>query len=53
MKHMQFKFDPLSAESTHICQFLEGWLEFFFMQTTSELFIKYGIISFKIVLVHF
>jgi hypothetical protein len=53
MKHLQFKFDPLPAVSTEYCQFLERCLENLFHAKYGKLCIKYGIISFKIVVVHF
>ena len=44
MRGLQFKFNPLPAESPEICLFQERWLESFDTQLFGQLFIKYGLV---------
>ena len=53
MRQLQFKFDPLPAESMKICLFHERWIKVFDTQPFYQLYIKYGLIFKKNVLVPF
>ena len=44
MRQLQFKFDPLSAESAEICLFHERWIKTFDTQQFCQLCIKYGLV---------
>ena len=44
MRQLQFKFDPLPAESVEICLFHERWIKTFYTQPFGQLCIKYGLI---------
>ena len=52
MRELQFKFDPLPTESTEICLFQQRWIETFYTQPFGKLYIKYGLVCYKIGLVH-
>ena len=52
-RQLQFKFDPLPAESAGICLFHQRWIKTFYTQPFGKLCIKYGLIFYKIVLVQF
>ena len=51
MRQLQFKFDPLPTESAEICIFYERWIKAFDTQLLCQLYIKYGLIFYKIYLV--
>ena len=53
MRQLQFKFDPLRAESAEICLFHQRWIESFATQPFGQLCIKYGLVFYKIDLVQF
>ena len=53
MRQLQFKFDPLPAESTKICLFHERWIKTFYTQPFCQLCIKYVLVFYKIDLVQF
>ena len=53
MRHMQFKFDPLPAESAGICLFHQRWIKTFDTQPFFQLCIIYGLVFYKIDLVQF
>ena len=53
MRQLQFKFDPLPAESTGICLFHQRWIKNFDTQPFCQLCIKHGLVFYKIDLVHF
>ena len=53
MRQLQFKFDPLPAESVGICLFHQRWIKTFFTQPFGHLCIKYGLVFYKIDLVQF
>ena len=53
MRQLQFKFDPLRAESVEICLFHEKWIKTFDTQPFGQLCIIYGLVFYKIDLVHF
>ena len=53
MRQLQFKFDPLPTESSEICLFHERWIKTFDTQTFGQLYIKYGLIFYKIDLFQF
>ena len=53
MRQLQFKFDPLPAESAEICLVHERWVKAFDMQTFGQLFIKYVLVFYKNNLVQF
>ena len=53
MRQLQFKFDPLPAESVKICLFHERWIKNFYTQPFCQLCIKYGLVFYKIDLVKF
>ena len=53
MRQLQFKFDPLPAESAEICLFHERWIKTFYTQPFCQLCIKYVIIFYKNDLVQF
>ena len=44
MRQLQFKFDPLRAESAGICLFHQRWIKTFYTQPFEQLCIKYGLI---------
>ena len=48
MRQLQFKIDPLPAESAEICLFHERWIETFDIQPFGQLCIKYGLVFSKI-----
>ena len=52
-RQLQFKFDPLPAESAGICLFHERWIKSFDTQPFGHLCIKYGLIFQKIDLAQF
>ena len=51
MRQLQFKFDPLPAESAEICLFHERWIKTFCTQPFCQLCIKYVLVFKKIDLV--
>ena len=53
MRQLQFKFDPLPAESAEICLFHQRWIKIFFTQPLCQLCIIYVLVFYKIDLVHF
>ena len=53
MRQLQFKFDPFPAESTEISLFHERWIKTFDTQPFCQLWIKYGLVFYKIDLVQF
>ena len=53
MRQLQFKFDPLPAESAEICLFHEGWIKKIYTRPFCQLCIKYGLVFYKIDLVQF
>ena len=53
MRQLQFKFDPLPTESAEICLFYERWIKTFDNQPFFQLCIIYGLVFYKIDLVHF
>ena len=53
MRQLQFKFDPLPAESAEICLFHERWIKIFYTQPFCQLCIKYVLVFNKIYLVQF
>ena len=53
MRHLQFKFDPLTPESTGICLFHRRWIKTFYTQPFCQLCIKYGLVFYKNDLVQF
>ena len=53
MRQLQFKFDPLPAESAKICLFHERWIKKFYTQPFCQLCIKYGLVFYKNDLVQF
>ena len=53
MRQLQFKFDPLPAESAEICLFHQRWIKTFYTQPFGQLCIKYGLVFYKIDLVQF
>ena len=52
-RQLQFKFDPLPAESTEICLFHERWIKTFYTQPFGQLCIKYVLVFYKNDLVQF
>ena len=52
-RQLQFKFDPLPAESAEICLFHQRWIKTFFTQPFGKLWIKYGLVFYKNDLVQF
>ena len=53
MRQLQFKFDPFPPEPTTICLFHQRWIKTFFTQPFYQLRIIYGLVFYKIDLVHF
>ena len=53
MRHLQFKFDPLLAESVKICLFHERCIKTLHTQTFGQFYIKYDLILYKNDLVQF
>ena len=53
MRQLQFKFVPLPTESTEICLFHQGWIKTFSTQPFCQLYIKHGLVFYKIDLVQF
>ena len=53
MRQLQFKFDPLPAESAGICLFHQRWIKTFYTQPFCQLCIKYVLVFYKIDLVQF
>ena len=53
MRQLQFKFDPLLAQSTGICLFHQRWIKNFDTQPFFQLCIKYGLVFYKNYLVQF
>ena len=53
MRQLQFKFDPLPAESVGICLFHQRWIKTFYTQPFCQLCIKYGLVFYKNYLVQF
>ena len=53
MRQLQFKFDPLLAESAEICLFHKRWIKNFYTQPFYQLCIKYGLVFYKNDLVQF
>ena len=47
MTQLQFKFDPLPAESAGIFLFHERWIKTFDTQPFCQLCIKYGLVFYK------
>ena len=52
-RQLQFKFDPLPAESPAICLFHERWIKTFYTQPFGQLCIKCGLVLYKNNLVQF
>ena len=48
MRQLQFKFDPLPAESAEICLFHERWMKSVDTQPFGQLCIKYVLVFYKI-----
>ena len=46
-RQLQFKFDPLPAESAEIYLFHERWMKTFDTQPFGKLCIKYGLLFYK------
>ena len=44
MRQLQFKFDPLPAESVEICLAHQRWIKDFYTQPFGQLCIKYGLV---------
>ena len=53
MRQLQFKFDPLPAESSEICLFHQRWIKTFDTQPFFQLCIKYVLLFYKNDLVQF
>ena len=53
MRQLQFKFDPLLAESPEICLFHKRWIKTFDTQPFGQLCIKYVLVFYKIDLAQF
>ena len=53
MRQLQFKFDPLPAESAGICLFHHRWIKAFDTQPFGQLCIKNGLVFYKIYLTYF
>ena len=53
MRQLQFKFDPLPAESAEICLFHKRWIKTFYTQPFGPLWIKYVLVFYKIDLIQF
>ena len=53
MRQLQFKFDPLPTETAKICLVHERWIKDFDTQPFGQLYIKYGLIFYKIYLIQF
>ena len=53
MRQLQFKFDPLQAESAGICLFHQRWIKTFDTQPFCQLCIIYGLVFYKNDLVQF
>ena len=53
MRQLQFKFDPLPAESVEICLFHERWIKKIYTRPFCQLCIKYGLVFYKNDLVQF
>ena len=52
-RQLQFKFDPLPTESEGICLFHQRWIKTFYTQPFGQLWIKHGLVFYKIDLVQF
>ena len=52
-RQLQFKFDPLPAESAEVCLFHQRWIKTFFTQPFYQLSIIYGLVFYQIDFVHF
>ena len=52
-RQLQFKFDPLPAESAEVCLFHERWIKTFYTQPFGQLCIKYCLVFYKNDLVQF
>ena len=52
-RQLQFKFDPLPAESAEICLFHQRWIKTFFTQPFCQLCNIYGLVFYKNDLVQF
>ena len=53
IRQLQFKFDPLPAESAEICLFHKRWIKAFDTQPFGQLYIKYSLIFWKFDLFQF
>ena len=53
MRHLQFKFDPLPTKLVKICIFHQRWIKAFDTHPFGQLWIKYGLVFYKIYLVQF
>ena len=53
MRHLQFKFAPLPAESAGICLFHQRWIKTSNTKPFCQLCIIYGLVFYKIDLVQF
>ena len=53
MRQLQFKFVPLPTKSAGICLFHQRWIQAFDTQPFCQLCIIYGLVFYKIDLVHF
>ena len=48
MRQLQFKFDPLPAESSEICRFHQRWIKTFDTQPFGQLCITYDLVFYNI-----
>ena len=53
MRQLQFKFHPLPTKSATICLLHQRWIKTFYTQPFCQLWIKHGLVFYKIDLVHF
>ena len=53
MRQLQFKFDPVPAESVKIYLFHQRWIETFDTQPFCQLYIQYGLLFYRIDLIQF
>ena len=53
MRQLQFKFDPFPTESTTICLFHQRWVKTFDSQPFGQMYIKYGLVCYKIDVIQF
>ena len=53
MRQLQFKFDPFPPELAGICLFHQRWIKACDTQPFGQLCLKYGLVFYKIDMVHF